>query len=257
MYDTHEITEAIRFGGHLCLQDNTYLDWKRSSGWLHATTFFTLRRLHTNVKGKDKPEDRPEAVYKIHCSDCQATYIGETRGNLTTRLSEHKQATKKGDLNNKIAKHHLKTSHTITWDSATCLTYSTDYSQRTTVQSWLEQRTNCPQSLSTSSRTLQTFTQQETVTPCLLFILQPIYVFTANHITHLVTATLSTDQSNHSPGFLNFQLTNTTTWFWRWLPHRLSKRLLSLTTVLPSQDSNHPDDLFQSRYLTPGFKPFS
>ena len=25
----------------------------------------------------------------------------------------------------------------------------------------------------------------------------------------------------------------------------------------PSQDSNHPDDLFQSRYVTPGFKPFS
>ena len=27
---------------------------------------FTLRRLLTNVKGKDKPEDRPGAVYKIH-----------------------------------------------------------------------------------------------------------------------------------------------------------------------------------------------
>ena len=25
----------------------------------------------------------------------------------------------------------------------------------------------------------------------------------------------------------------------------------------PSQDSYHPDDLFQSRYATPGFKPFS
>ena len=25
----------------------------------------------------------------------------------------------------------------------------------------------------------------------------------------------------------------------------------------PSQDSNHPDDHFQSRYVTPGFKPFS
>ena len=47
---------------------------------------FTLRRLlTTNVKGKDKPEDRPGAVYKIHCSDCQATYIGETGRNLTTR----------------------------------------------------------------------------------------------------------------------------------------------------------------------------
>ena len=38
---------------------------------------FTLRRLLTNVKDKDEPEDRPGAVCKIKCSDCQATYIGE------------------------------------------------------------------------------------------------------------------------------------------------------------------------------------
>jgi len=25
----------------------------------------------------------------------------------------------------------------------------------------------------------------------------------------------------------------------------------------PSQDSNHPDDHFQLRFMTPGFKPFS
>ena len=30
---------------------------------------FTLRRLLTNVKDKDEPEDRPGAVYKIKCSD--------------------------------------------------------------------------------------------------------------------------------------------------------------------------------------------
>ena len=90
---------------------------------------FTLRPLLTNVKGKDKPEDRPGEVYKIHCSDCQATYIGDTGRNLTTRLTKHKRATKKADLNNNIAEHHLKTSHAIDWDSATCLTYSTDYNQ--------------------------------------------------------------------------------------------------------------------------------
>ena len=33
------------------------------------------------------------------------------------------------------------------------------------------------------------------------------HVFTANHIMHLPTPTLSIDQSNCSPGFLNFQLT--------------------------------------------------
>jgi len=32
------------------------------------------------------------------------------------------------------------------------------------------------------------------------------HVFTANHIMHPPTATLSTDQSNHSPAFLNFHL---------------------------------------------------
>ena len=32
---------------------------------------------------------------------------------------------------------------------------------------------------------------------------------------------------------------------------------MSVTNNSPSQDSYHPDDLFQSRYVTPGFKPFS
>ena len=97
---------------------------------------FTLRRLLTNVKRKDKPEDRPGAVCKIKCSDCQATYIGETGRNLAPRLTEHKRATKKGDINNNIAEHQLKTSHTIDWDSATRLTYSTDYYQQITLESW-------------------------------------------------------------------------------------------------------------------------
>ena len=43
----------------------------------------TLRRLLTNVKDKDKPEDRQGAVYKIKYLDCQASYIGETGRNLT------------------------------------------------------------------------------------------------------------------------------------------------------------------------------
>ena len=138
---------------------------------------FTLRRLLIHVKGKDKPKDRPGAVYKTHCSDCQATYIGETGRNLTTRLTEHKRATKKGDLNNNIAEHHLKNKPR--YRLGLCYVFnllyrllSTNYTRKLVYQ----RRTNCPKSLSISSRTLQTFTQQETVTPCLLFILHPIYL---------------------------------------------------------------------------------
>ena len=74
----------------------------------------TLRRLLTNVKDKDKPEDRQGAVYKIKCCDYQASYIGETGRNLSTRLTEHKRATRNGDVNNHIAEHHFQTKHQLT-----------------------------------------------------------------------------------------------------------------------------------------------
>ena len=90
----------------------------------------TLRQLLTNVKDKDEPKDRQGAVYKIKCCDCQATYIGETGRNLNVRLTEHRRATRNGDLNDNIAEHHLQTNHRIDWDSAECVTYSTNYYQR-------------------------------------------------------------------------------------------------------------------------------
>ena len=96
----------------------------------------TLRHLLTNVKDRDEPNNRQEAVYKIKCSYCQASYIGETGRNLNTRLTEHKRATRNGDANNHIAVHHQLTNHNIDWISAQCLTYSTNYFQRLTLESW-------------------------------------------------------------------------------------------------------------------------
>ena len=78
----------------------------------------TLHQLLTNVKDKDEPRNRQGAVYKINCSDCHASYNGETGRNLTTRLTKHKRATRKGDVNNHIAEHHQLTNHTTDWDSA-------------------------------------------------------------------------------------------------------------------------------------------
>ena len=63
----------------------------------------TLRHLPTNVKDRDEPNNRQGAVYKIKCSECQASYIGVTGRNLNTRLTEHKRATRNGDANNHIA----------------------------------------------------------------------------------------------------------------------------------------------------------
>ena len=96
----------------------------------------TLRQLLTKVKDKDEPNRRQGEVYKIKCCDCQATYIGETGRTLNVRLTEHKRATRNGDINNHIADHYLQTNHRIDWDSAECITYSTNYYQRLTLESW-------------------------------------------------------------------------------------------------------------------------
>ena len=42
-----------------------------------------------------------------------------TGRNLSTQLTEHKLATRNGDVNNHIAEHNLQTKHQIDWDSAT------------------------------------------------------------------------------------------------------------------------------------------
>ena len=57
-------------------------------------------------------------------------------GNLNVRLTEHKQATRNGDINNHIAEHHLQTNHRIDWDSGKCITYCSNYYQRLTLESW-------------------------------------------------------------------------------------------------------------------------
>ena len=96
----------------------------------------TLQKLLTNIKDNDQARDRKGAVYKIKCCDCQSTYIGETGRNLNTRLTEHRRATRNGDISNNIAEHHLQTNHRIDWDSATCVTYNTNYYQRIVLESW-------------------------------------------------------------------------------------------------------------------------
>ena len=58
-------------------------------------------------------EKRKEVVYQAPCKDCPKVYIGESKRPLKTRISEHKQAVKRGDEKNGIAVHAHTTNHSI------------------------------------------------------------------------------------------------------------------------------------------------
>ena len=93
----------------------------------------TLRKLLTNVKDKDQPRTDKEQFIRSNAATARPLISGR---NLNTRLTEHRRATRNGDINNNIAEHHLQTNHRIDWDSATCVTYNTNYYQRIVLESW-------------------------------------------------------------------------------------------------------------------------
>jgi len=70
-------------------------------------------------------------VYKISCSDCPSTYIGQTKRQLRTRVKEHKQnVNKKTDSLSVIAEHIQNTGHKIDWENPKILDFETNYNKR-------------------------------------------------------------------------------------------------------------------------------
>ena len=88
----------------------------------------TLKQQLVRVKQKMPEEKKKEVVYQVPCKDCPKVYIGETKRTLKIRISEHKQAVKKGGEKNGIAVHarnnqpqHQLERSTSSWDSTRLL----------------------------------------------------------------------------------------------------------------------------------------
>ena len=75
----------------------------------------------TRVKDKLETSKNSSVVYKITCS-CERVYIGETVRRLEQRITEHKDACKKGkERKSALAEHSWQHQHPILWNQATII----------------------------------------------------------------------------------------------------------------------------------------
>ena len=94
----------------------------------------TLKRELMQVKNKTPEQKQTGVVYEIPCKDCPEVYVGETKRTLKVRLSEHRQAEKRGAPKNGIAVHVQKTNHFINWEGVTVQRRAEGFWLRRTVE---------------------------------------------------------------------------------------------------------------------------
>ena len=93
---------------------------------LRIRTYFkphqTLSQILVHPKDPVPPDQRKGVVYKIPCSDCGMTYVGQTGRTLKVRKKEHMRALTNSDaMTSALAEHAMDTMHKIAWEDAVVL----------------------------------------------------------------------------------------------------------------------------------------
>jgi len=96
--------------------------------------FTCFNKLNNIIKAhKDVPPclARTNVVYKISCSECEATYVGQTKRTLGTRIGEHRSHIKRNSAQpSVITDHRLATNHEFDWENVKILDVERNYKKR-------------------------------------------------------------------------------------------------------------------------------
>ncbi|KYN22564.1 hypothetical protein ALC57_05036, partial [Trachymyrmex cornetzi] len=101
-------------------------EFKRISKTFNTKLAYTsLNKLNSLIKGhKDilPKEKRKNVVYKISCKSCEASYVGQTKRKLKTRLAEHRNHINRNSNNQSvITEHRIEFDHDFDWENVAVL----------------------------------------------------------------------------------------------------------------------------------------
>ena len=96
----------------------------------------TLRQLLVHPKDHVPQQERPGVVYRIPCTNCSRTYIGQT--GRPQRLKEHRRAVRNADTaTSALAEHVHSTGHPVNWTEARVIDTCSYTSRRCLLESWM------------------------------------------------------------------------------------------------------------------------
>ena len=79
----------------------------------------TIGRNLPSLKDPHNPEEKSCVVYQVPCSDCNFVYIGQTKRDLKSRLTEHKLAIKNQEPEKSaLCEHYMRFDHLIDWNNS-------------------------------------------------------------------------------------------------------------------------------------------
>ena len=88
------------------------------------------KNIFSNPKQKVATNEKSNVVYKIDCTDCNKTYIGQTKNHLKNRRNNHKNDIKRGLQNTALATHTIENLHKFNFDKTKILTHEQNKNKR-------------------------------------------------------------------------------------------------------------------------------
>jgi len=74
---------------------------------------------------------RSNVVYQIDCLDCDASYVGQTKRMLQTRVGEHRSHIRRNSTQlSVITDHRLQAEHEFDWGNVKVLDQESNYNKR-------------------------------------------------------------------------------------------------------------------------------